>query len=68
MNGKDRIEFYHGKKMIAAVESSMVLPVDGLINIRQKTWRVTRVTFALDHADDMRESRMRCNADIEPNK
>ena len=68
MNGKDGIEFYHDKKMIATLLSSMVLPVGCLINIRKKTWRVTKVTFALDYADDMQLRRMTCNVDIEPNK
>lgn len=61
---QDRIEFYDGDKIVATVESSMIPQIGSKISIRKKTWEVTHVTFALDHADEARERMMRCNVDI----
>ena len=66
MKNRDKIEFYNGRKIIAAVSSSIFPPVDSKISIRGKTWIVTRVTFALDHADEIAERGMRANVDIVP--
>lgn len=59
------IEFYDGLKLLARVESSMVLPVGSLISIRKQTWKIIGVTFALDYTDEQRERQMRCNVDLE---
>jgi len=64
MQNRDRIEFYNGKQMIAAVASSMVPPEGGLISIRGETWAVSSVTYALDHADEIHERGMRANVDL----
>lgn len=66
MEARDTIEFYYGKNLVAAVDSSMTPSVGSFINIRKSTWEVKRVTFALDHADDIALRRMRCSVDIEP--
>lgn len=64
MQNRDRVEFYDGRQLIAAAASSIVPPVDSKISIRGKTWTVTRVTFALDHADEIAERGMRANVDL----
>lgn len=58
------IEFYDGAVLVASVESEMAPLVGSKISIRKKTWQVERITYALDHADDQRERRMRCNVDL----
>ena len=65
---KDSIEFYHENKMIASSKSSFRINVGDLISIRKKTWKVSRVTFALDNADFYNETAMRCNVDLTPVK
>lgn len=66
MENLDSVEFYHGQKLIAAVNSSMI-PVPGdQINIRKKAWDIVAVSFAVDYADDITDCRMRCNVEIEP--
>jgi len=67
MSAKDVIEFYHGEDLIAAVNSSIALQEGRPINIRKKAWRITRVSYAIDRADDQALCRMRCNVDLEPN-
>lgn len=62
----DKIEFYDSNGLVAAVESSMVPAVGQYISIREETWEVMNVTFALDCADEHSERQMRCNIDIEP--
>ena len=64
MQNRDRVEFYDGQKMIAAAASSIVPPVNSKVSIRGKTWTVTRVTFALDHADEIAERGLRANIDL----
>lgn len=68
MENRDRIEFYHGKKVIAVVKSSMVPTVGSLISIQRNAWRVVGIVYALDHADDFQLRGMRCNVDLEPHK
>lgn len=60
---KDRIEFLNEKTGggIAVVNSSMVPTVGSLISIRKQTWMVERVTYALDHADDISLEQMRAD-------
>lgn len=62
------LEFYDGNRMEASVESSMVPPVGAKISIRKKVWKVTGVTYALDHAGRIGEEAMRANIDIQPVK
>jgi len=66
MTSRDSIEFYHGDKIIAGTASSMVPSEGSMISIRGKTWKINRVTFALDHADETQERGMRCNVFISP--
>lgn len=62
---KDRIEFYDGNNLVAAINSAMVPPTESKISIRGATWEVVSVTYALDYADDpMGGSRMRANVDL----
>lgn len=63
---KNRIEFYHGDGLIAAVESAMVPPVGSKISIRKKTWSVVSVTYALDYADKPFQESMRACVDLKP--
>lgn len=60
------IEFYVGgsDKHIAVVDDGAVPRPDELINIRGVTYRIARVTWAVDHADDMRERRLRANVEM----
>lgn len=60
----DAIEFYDGDRILARVDSSIVPPVDSFISIRGRTWRVGRVTYALDHADEPSLRGMRVNVDL----
>jgi hypothetical protein len=63
----NRIEFYWRDKRVGVIESAMVPPVKALISIRGETWRVARVTYALDHADGpLSERVMRANIDLKP--
>ena len=66
MNLKDQIEFYDGDRLIKTMESSMVPLVGSQISIRKETWTVISVTYAIDHADKLFESRMRACVDLEP--
>lgn len=66
---KDTIDFYNahgepGRNLVAAVKSSIVPPVGAYISIRGETWWVVRITYALDHADDMATSMMRANVEL----
>lgn len=62
---KDRIEFYDGNNLVAAINSDMVPPTESKISIRGVIWEVVSVTYALDHADSIGDSRMRANVDLE---
>lgn len=62
---KDRVEFYWAGGLVVSVESSIVPPVDSLISIKGKTWRVDRVTYAVDYADDCFKKILRANVDLE---
>jgi len=64
MVNNDKIEFYADDNMVCVVASSMVPAVGSKISIRGKTWAVTRITYALDHADERHERSMRANIDV----
>jgi hypothetical protein len=59
----DRLEFYNGHGgMIAAVDSSIIPPMDSYINIRGVTYKVADITYALDHSDGLvTDRKMRAN-------
>lgn len=72
MSSNDRVEYYlepDAKHPFVSVESSIV-PVKGsYVNIKGKTYKVTLVTFALDHSDRPTSERVhRANVDIKPVK
>ena len=64
IQNRDSVEFYDGKHLIAQAWSSMVPPVGAKISIRKEVWTVLRVTYALDHADEMHERGIRANVDV----
>jgi len=61
-----KIEFYDGTKpgMLTAVTDGAVPREGEFINIRNETWRVVRVTWAVDHADEV-ASMIRLRANVE---
>ena len=64
MTNNDTIEFYDGGTAVAHVLSSMVPRAGDMISIRKKVWKVRRVTFALDYADERGSARVRANVDL----
>lgn len=62
-----KIEFYVGEaeKHIAVLDDGAVPRVGELINIRQETWRVRRVTWAVDHEADAFYGKLRANVELE---
>jgi hypothetical protein len=64
IQNRDSVEFYDGAHLLAQAWSSMVPPVGAQISIRREVWTVRRVTYALDHADEMHERGMRANVDL----
>ena len=58
-----KIEFYAGdaERYIAVVDDGAVPRADEWISIRGETYRVARVTWALDHADNRSERKLRAN-------
>jgi phosphotransferase system IIB component len=58
------IEFYLKDRCISRVESSMVLPVGSCISIEKITYKVTRITFAVDHNSSVVGRQLRCNVDL----
>lgn len=60
----DRIEFYDGKTLIATVHSSIVPHLGALISVRKETWRVEKITYALDYPHDESMRTMRANVDL----
>ena len=64
---KDRIEFYEKvtRRLLATVESSMILPIGSQIGIGKDMWSVVQMTFAFDFSDDPIQCRLRCNVDGE---
>jgi phosphotransferase system IIB component len=60
----DTVEFYTDTRLLVRVNSSIVPLVGSMINIKKITYKVTSVTFAVDHADGVWPA-MRCNIDLE---
>ena len=61
-----KIEFYGGAEKHMAVVDDMAVPRAGeLVSIRKATWRVVRVTLAVDHADDVMRASLRANVELE---
>lgn len=59
------LEFYFEDKLIESVGSSIVPPVDSLINIRGITYSVYSVTYAVDRPEEAYRNRiMRANIDL----
>lgn len=68
MQNRDTITFYHHASdvvIIAVVTSSMVPQVGQYVSIRQTRYVVKWVTFALDYADSIHETALRCNVELE---
>lgn len=66
----DKIEFYNadgepGRDLVATVDSGMVPHINSLISIRQETWEVVSVSYALDDADDCNQRKMRANVELQ---
>lgn len=60
----DRIEFWIGKSILLAIDSSFA-PVDGdLINIQKITYRVIGRSFTVDYANTP-QRQMRCKVILE---
>ena len=64
IQNRDSVDFYDGEHLIAQAWSSMVPPVGAKISIRKEVWTVLRVTYALDHADEIHERGIRANVDV----
>lgn len=64
------VEFHRpGSSKNVAVVTSEAVPRSGeFVSIRGETYKVKRVTWAVDNADDIRTCRMRANVEIEPVK
>lgn len=60
------IEFYVGsaEKHIAVLDDAAVPRAEELINIRGETYRVNRVTWAIDAADNRLERKLRANVEL----
>ena len=61
---KDCIEFWLHDKVLARVDSSFAPTAGQYVNIKKKNYRITQVSFSLDHLDEVSERAMRCNAQI----
>ena len=61
-----KIEFYIGnaRGLIAAVDDGAVPREGEFVNIRSITYCVSRVTWAVDQADDLRERSLRANVEL----
>lgn len=64
MRNDDSIEYYNidgtlGLNLVATVKSSIVPALGSKINIREKTWEVVNVTYAVDDADNSLITKMR---------
>lgn len=62
-----KIEFYLGdaEKHLAVLDDSCVPRAGEFINIRQITYQVVKVTWAVDHADDFAHRSLRANITLE---
>jgi chromosome condensin MukBEF MukE localization factor len=64
----DRVELYGNGKLLVALDSSIVPAVGSFVSIRGETWKVDRVTYAVDYADKMMERYMRANVEMKKAK
>lgn len=62
-----KIEFYIGTapKHIAVVVDEAVPREGELVNIRKSNYRVGRVTWAVDHGNDVLTAQLRANVELE---
>lgn len=62
-----KIEFYQelSERHMAVVDDGAVPRVGDLVNIRKASWRVTRVTWAVDNADDVMGAKLRANVELQ---
>lgn len=62
------IEFYVGRsgKHIAVLDDVAVPREGEFVNIRGVTYRVSRVTWAVDHADHIPGATLRANVELDP--
>ena len=65
MENKDLVIFYYGQATLE-VYTSIVPPEGSVINFRAKDFKVKRITYNVDYAEDMHEKRMRANVDLTP--
>ena len=63
MEIQDHIEFYLNGKLFKRVRSSMRLQEGDYISIRRESYKIKRVSYALDYSDT-EFPRMRLNAEI----
>ena len=61
-----KIEFYVGSadKHIAVLDDSAVPREGEFVNIRNTTYQVRRVTWAVDHADQIPGASLRANVEL----
>ncbi len=62
-----KIEFYIGsaEKHIAVLDDGVVPREGEMVNIRQVTYRVRRVTWAVDNAENAFDASLRANVELE---
>lgn len=62
-------EFYADNNWVTQIDQIVPVQVGQFININNKTYRVVRVTWAIDYsASQMDERVARCNVDLEEPK
>jgi hypothetical protein len=64
MQNKDTIEFLVDGRTIAVVSSSMAPTAGALVCIKKKAYLIGQVSFCVDYADDIFESRLRCSVHL----
>lgn len=63
-----RVEFCKqgSRKNLVALQQVGAIPrVGDYVNIRKQTWRVVRVTWNVDYADQIGETELRANVELE---
>lgn len=62
-----KLEFYLGNadKHLTVLDAESVPRSGEYVNIRKRTFRVVRVTWAVDHADDWSQAKLRANIELE---
>jgi hypothetical protein len=68
MKIRDEINFWANDKLLASLSSSIVPLVGTFVNIKKKTYKITYVSYCVDYADRIMETRMRTNVELEPSK